>query len=139
MSEERLIAEYLRLRDVVLAEENRQHKKREAIIKDKMHKIEAAFLSKYARESRAGNNITSITTHAGRATRVKRTKLKLFDPAKFRDFILDDPDQRIDMLQNRLHQTAYELFVAENPETSVEGINSSVEFGVTISKPTKRD
>lgn len=139
MNHDKLIREYLRLRDVVLAEESRRHKEREGIIKEKMGQIESALLSYYAKESQVGNVIKAISTEGGRANRVIRDKIKLFDPHKFRMFILEEPESRLDMLQNRVHNTQYTLFTEENPDTDVPGVNVTKEMSIVISKHTKRD
>lgn len=139
MNEEQLIRQYIHLRDEVLADENKRHKEAQSRIKSLMLRIEQQFLAHYAQGQRTGNTITSVTTASGRATRVPYKKIKLFDPSKFRSFILEDPEERVDLMQNRIHQTNYDLFCDEHPDTQVPGVNETTEYGVTFSKPTKRD
>lgn len=93
-----LIAEYIHLRDTKLKELRARHRQEEAAITTRMQKLETIFVA----HNNKNPDLTSIPTSHGYVTFWTQHQLSMKDPQKVKDYILEDPEDRIVLLQNRL-------------------------------------
>lgn len=135
-----LIAEYLNLRDVVRTEMKARHRLELEQTERRMTELERVFVA----HNNKHPDLTSVPTKQGYVTFWEQHKLSMKDPAKVKDYILEEPEQRIVLLQNRLAVGECEThFTNAKGKVDVDlmldhGINSTTIKRAKFNKPRKK-
>ena len=79
--------------------------------------------------------VKSVRTDLGTVTLTTKTRYNTQDWDSFKDFILEH--KLVDLLEKRIAQLNMAHFLEENPTIVPPGLNSTTEFDITVTKPTK--
>lgn len=124
MDANKLVSTYIKIRDA-RAEIKAEYADKDAELKSKLDKIEAALLALYKEKG-----IESLKTEAGTASRLVRTRYWAPDWEAFSIFV--KKHDAIDLLEHRIHQGNFKTFVEENPDLVVPvSVNSEYSIRVT--------
>ena len=126
MSVDKLTRVYIKIRDARAAL-SAKFNEDDAALKDQMDTIKRALLD-YCAE----NKVESVRTTEGVFYRTTKTRYWTSDWESMHKFILEHglPE----FFEKRLNQTAVKQFLEENPEAVPPGLNTDVEYAVTVRK-----
>ena len=79
--------------------------------------------------------VKSVRTDLGTVTLTTKTRYNTQDWDSFKEFILEH--KLVDLLEKRIAQLNMAHFLEENPTIVPPGLNSTTEFDITVTKPTK--
>lgn len=79
--------------------------------------------------------VTSVRTDGGTVTLATKTRYNTQDWDSFKKFIVEH--EVVDLLEKRIAQTNMARFLEENPGLVPPGLNSTTEFDIRVTKPTK--
>ena len=79
--------------------------------------------------------VKSVRTDKGTVTLTTKTRYNTQDWDSFKEFILEH--KMVDLLEKRIAQLNMAHFLEENPTIVPPGLNSTTEFDITVTKPTK--
>jgi hypothetical protein len=79
--------------------------------------------------------VKSVRTDLGTVTLTTKTRYNTQDWDSFKEFILEH--KLVDLLEKRIAQLNMAHFLEENPTIVHPGLNSTTEFDITVTKPTK--
>lgn len=79
--------------------------------------------------------VKSVRTDLGTVTLTTKTRYNTQDWDSFKDFILEH--KLVDLLEKRIAQLNMAHFLEENPTIVPPGLNSTTEYDITVTKPTK--
>ena len=79
--------------------------------------------------------VSSVKSPFGTVSMMTKTRYNTQDWSSFKEFILEH--SAVDLLEKRIAQTNMAQFLEENPGVVPPGMNSSSEFEIRITKPTK--
>ena len=79
--------------------------------------------------------VKSVRTDKGTVTLTTKTRYNTQDWDSFKEFILEH--KMVDLLEKRIAQLNMAHFLEENPTVVPPGLNSTTEFDITVTKPTK--
>jgi glutathione peroxidase-family protein len=79
--------------------------------------------------------VKSVNTAFGTVSMVMKTRYNTQDWDSFKKFIIDN--DVVDLLEKRIAQTNMARFLEENPGKVPPGLNSTSEFEIRVTKPTK--
>ena len=79
--------------------------------------------------------VKSVRTDLGTVTLTTKTRYNTQDWDSFKEFILEH--KMVDLLEKRIAQINMAQFLADNPTVVPPGLNSTTEYDVTVTKPTK--
>jgi len=79
--------------------------------------------------------VKSVRTDLGTVTLTTKTRYNTQDWDSFKEFILEH--KLVDLLEKRIAQLNMAHFHEENPTIVPPGLNSTTEFDITVTKPTK--
>jgi len=79
--------------------------------------------------------VKSVRTDLGTVTLTTKTRYNTQDWDSFKEFILEH--KLVDLLEKRIAQLNMAHFLEENPTVVPPGLNSTTEFDITVTKPTK--
>lgn len=79
--------------------------------------------------------VKSVRTDLGTVTLTTKTRYSTQDWDSFKEFILEH--KLVDLLEKRIAQLNMAHFLEENPTIVPPGLNSTTEFDITVTKPTK--
>jgi len=79
--------------------------------------------------------VKSVRTYLGTVTLTTKTRYNTQDWDSFKEFILEH--KLVDLLEKRIAQLNMAHFLEENPTIVPPGLNSTTEFDITVTKPTK--
>jgi hypothetical protein len=79
--------------------------------------------------------VKSVRTDLGTVTLTTKTRYNTQDWDSFKEFILEH--KLVDLLEKRIAQINMAHFLEENPTIVPPGLNSTTEFDITVTKPTK--
>ena len=121
---EKLVKVYIKMRDARAALKAK-FEEEDAAIKEQMKTLESVFLDTC---KKAGAD--SIRTGAGIIMRGVKTYYWTSDWEEMHSFILEN--QRPDLLERRVSQSAMKEFLKDNPDKMPKGLNVNSEYTVTI-------
>lgn len=125
-SVDRLTSTYIKIRDA-RAELANKFKQEDGELQDQLNVVKRALLD-YCEE----HGVESVRTGAGLFYRTTKTRYWTSDWDSMHKFIFDN--QVPEFLEKRLNQTAVKQFLEENPEAVPPGLNTDVEYVVTVRK-----
>jgi hypothetical protein len=79
--------------------------------------------------------VKSVRTDLGTVTLTTKTRYNTQDWDSFKEFILEH--KLVDLLEKRIAQLNMAHFLEENPTIVPPGLNSTTEYDITVTKPTK--
>ena len=79
--------------------------------------------------------VSSVKSPFGTVSMMTKTRYNTQDWSSFKEFILEH--SAVDLLEKRIAQINMAQFLEENPGVVPPGMNSSSEFEIRITKPTK--
>ena len=79
--------------------------------------------------------VNSVRTANGTVSMVTKTRYNTQDWDSFKKFIIEH--DVVDLLEKRIAQTNMARFLEENPGLVPPGLNSTTEFEIRVTKPTK--
>jgi len=79
--------------------------------------------------------VSSVRTPFGTVSMVHKTRYNTDDWDSFKRFIVEN--DVVDLLEKRIAQTNMSTFLEENPGLVPPGLNSTTEFEIRVTKPTK--
>ena len=79
--------------------------------------------------------VSSVKSPFGTVSMMTKTRYNTQDWSSFKEFILEH--SAVDLLEKRIAQTNMAQFLEENPGVVPPGLNSTTEYTVVVSKPTK--
>ncbi len=79
--------------------------------------------------------VKSVNTTFGTVSMVTKTRYNTQDWDSFKKFILEN--DVVDLLEKRIAQTNMARFLEENPGLVPPGLNSTTEFEIRVTKPSK--
>ena len=79
--------------------------------------------------------VSSVKSPFGTVSMLTKTRYNTQDWSSFKEFILEHA--AVDLLEKRIAQLNMAQFLEENPGVVPPGMNSSSEFEIRITKPTK--
>lgn len=79
--------------------------------------------------------VNSVRTDSGTVSLVTKTRYNTQDWDSFKKFMIEQ--DAIDLLEKRIAQTNMARFLEENPGLVPPGLNSTTEFEIRVTKPTK--
>jgi capsule polysaccharide export protein KpsE/RkpR len=79
--------------------------------------------------------VKSVRTDKGTVTLTTKTRYATQDWDSFKEFILEH--KMVDLLEKRIAQLNMAHFLEENPTIVPPGLNSTTEYDITVTKPTK--
>ncbi len=79
--------------------------------------------------------VSSVKSPFGTVSMMTKTRYNTQDWSSFKEFILEHA--AVDLLEKRIAQVNMAQFLEENPGVVPPGMNSSSEFEIRITKPTK--
>ena len=79
--------------------------------------------------------VSSVKSPFGTVSMMTKTRYNTQDWSSFKEFILEHA--AVDLLEKRIAQINMAQFLEENPGVVPPGMNSSSEFEIRITKPTK--
>lgn len=79
--------------------------------------------------------VNSVRTDNGTVSLVTKTRYNTQDWDSFKKFMIEQ--DAIDLLEKRIAQTNMARFLEENPGLVPPGLNSTTEFEIRVTKPTK--
>ncbi len=79
--------------------------------------------------------VKSVNTTFGTVSMVTKTRYNTQDWDSFKKFILEH--DVVDLLEKRIAQTNMARFLEENPGLVPPGLNSTTEFEIRVTKPSK--
>lgn len=79
--------------------------------------------------------VNSVRTANGTVSMVTKTRYNTQDWDSFKKFIIEH--DVVDLLEKRIAQTNMARFLEENPGLVPPGLNSTSEFEIRVTKPTK--
>jgi hypothetical protein len=80
-------------------------------------------------------NLQTVKTNSGTVSLMTKTRFNTQDWDSFKKFIIDN--DVVDLLEKRIAQTNMARFLEENPGKVPPGLNSTSEFEIRVTKPTK--
>ena len=79
--------------------------------------------------------VKSVRTDMGTVTLTTKTRYATQDWDSFKEFVLEH--KMVDLLEKRIAQINMAHFLEENPTIVPPGLNSTTEYDITVTKPTK--
>ncbi len=79
--------------------------------------------------------VTSVRTESGTVSMFTKTRYNTQDWDSFKKFIIEH--EVVDLLEKRIAQTNMARFLEDNPGLVPPGMNSTTEFEIRVTKPTK--
>ena len=79
--------------------------------------------------------VTSVRTESGTVSMFTKTRYNTQDWDSFKKFIIEH--EVVDLLEKRIAQTNVARFLEDNPGLVPPGMNSTTEFDIRVTKPTK--
>lgn len=79
--------------------------------------------------------VTSVRTDSGTVSMFTKTRYNTQDWDSFKKFIIEH--EVVDLLEKRIAQTNMARFLEDNPGLVPPGMNSTTEFEIRVTKPTK--
>lgn len=79
--------------------------------------------------------VTSVRTESGTVSMFTKTRYNTQDWDSFKKFIIEH--EVVDLLEKRIAQTNMARFLEDNPGLVPPGMNSTTEFDIRVTKPTK--
>jgi hypothetical protein len=79
--------------------------------------------------------VRSVNTAFGTVTMVTKTRYNTQDWDSFKKFVVEH--DVVDLLEKRIAQTNMGTFLEENPGLVPPGLNSTTEFEIRVTKPSK--
>jgi len=79
--------------------------------------------------------VKSVRTDMGTVTLTTKTRYNTQDWDSFKEFILEH--RMVDLLEKRIAQINMAHFLEENPTIVPPGLNSTTEYDITVTKPSK--
>jgi len=79
--------------------------------------------------------VKSVRTDLGTVTLTTKTRYNTQDWDSFKEFVLEH--KLVDLLEKRIAQLNMAHFLEENPTIVPPGLNSTTEYDITVTKPTK--
>ena len=126
MSVDKLTRVYIKIRDAKAAL-SAKFKEEETALNDQLDVVKRALLA-YC----ADHGVESVRTSEGMFYRTTKTRYWTSDWESMHKFILEH--ELPEFFEKRLNQTAVKQFLDDNPETVPPGLNTDVEYVVTVRK-----
>jgi hypothetical protein len=126
VSIEKLSRIYIKMRDKKL-EVYRTYMDENSKLESDMHKVKTAILDQMKEIG-----VESLRTEAGIVYRTVRTTYSTSDWDSMNKFILEHGVP--ELLEKRIQQTNMRAFLEENPDVLPPGLNSNMEYSVTIKR-----
>ena len=126
LSVEKMTRVYIKIRDARAALAAKFNEE-DAALKDQMETIKRGLLD-YCSE----HGVESVRTSEGVFYRTVKTRYWTSDWQSMHKFILEH--ELPEFFEKRLNQTAVKQFLEENPEAIPPGLNTDVEYVVTVRK-----
>ena len=123
---DRLTRTYIKIRDA-RAKLGAEYKEQDGDLLLQLEHVKRALLD-YC----ADNNVESVRTSEGLVYRTTKTRYWTGDWSAMHRFILDR--KLPEFFEKRLNQTAVKEFLEENPDESLPGLKTDVEYVVTVRK-----
>ena len=79
--------------------------------------------------------VKSVRTDMGTVTLTTKTRYNTQDWDSFKEFVLEH--KMVDLLEKRIAQLNMAHFLEENPTIVPPGLNSTTEYDITVTKPSK--
>ena len=79
--------------------------------------------------------VKSVRTDMGTVTLTTKTRYATQDWDSFKEFVLEH--KMVDLLEKRIAQINMAHFLEENPTIVPPGLNSTTEYDITVTKPSK--
>jgi len=79
--------------------------------------------------------VKSVRTDMGTVTLTTKTRYNTQDWDSFKEFVLEH--KMVDLLEKRIAQINMAHFLEENPTIVPPGLNSTTEYDITVTKPSK--
>lgn len=126
MSVDKLTRVYIKIRDARAAL-SAKFNEEDAALKDQLDTIKRALLD-YCSDQ----GVESVRTSEGMFYRTTKTRYWTSDWESMHKFILEH--ELPEFFEKRLNQTAVKQYLEENPEALPPGLNTDVEYVVTVRK-----
>ena len=125
----RLAKLYLKMR-ARIQELTQEYETQIEAIKEQQHEIKMAM-----KEQMMANGQKSARTDNGTVILSVKTRYSTQDWASFKEFIVKH--DAVDLLEKRIAQTNMAQFLEQNPGLVPPGLNSDMEYDVSVRRPTK--
>ena len=125
----RLARMYLKMRTRI-QELTQEYETQIEEIKAQQHEVKMAM-----KEQMLSNGQKSARTDNGTVILATKTRYYTQDWSSFKDFILEH--DAVDLLEKRIAQSNMAQFLEQNPGLVPPGLNSDMEYDVSVRRPTK--
>jgi len=125
----RLAKMYLKMRGRI-QELTQEYETQIEAIKAQQHEVKMAM-----KEQMMNNGQKSARTDNGTVILSVKTRYSTQDWASFKEFIVKH--DAVDLLEKRIAQTNMAQFLEQNPGLVPPGLNSDMEYDVSVRRPTK--
>lgn len=125
----RLAKMYLKMRTRI-QELTQEYETQIEAIKTQQHEVKMAM-----KEQMMNNGQKSARTDNGTVILSVKTRYSTQDWASFKEFIVKH--DAVDLLEKRIAQTNMAQFLEQNPGLVPPGLNSDMEYDISVRRPTK--
>jgi hypothetical protein len=99
-------------------------------------KAQQAEVANAMKEQMQALGVTSVRTDQGTVVLSVKTRYSTADWDSFKKFVVEH--DALDLFEKRIAQTNMKQFLEENPGTVPPGLNSNMEYDVSVRKPSAK-